>query len=61
MREWCWLKSLWSRLRGGWPVSGHDYIEQEVTAATVQVLVCRKCGAVSVGWTRGGGLTTGAP
>lgn len=35
-------------------VSLHDFEEVEVIeGATVQILRCRKCGAISVGWTRG--------
>lgn len=33
----------------------HEYVEGEVIHnCTVQTLICKKCGSVSIGWTREG-------
>jgi hypothetical protein len=48
----CVIRTIW-RSRRGQPVSGCDYIEDTPPGgvlARVQVLTCRVCGDVSVGW-----------
>lgn len=51
----CWLSHLWfslvGMLRAGHPISGHDFIETAVhDVCRVQVLTCKRCGQVSIGW-----------
>lgn len=47
----CLLRSLWRSLRCGAWVSGHEYHEAKFsTPPNVQILECRTCGAVSIGW-----------
>lgn len=60
MREWCHLQTAWLTLRRWWrtgevdaTVSGHDFGEPEThTGVTVELLTCRRCGHVSIGWRR---------
>jgi hypothetical protein len=52
---WCIWKALWYFLRfpSGAPTAGHSFIEEGTyTGCEVQVLKCKDCGKVSIGWRR---------
>ncbi len=47
----CLIRTIYRSLRCWAWVSGCDFIEQDGTPPNVQVLECKTCGYVSVGWT----------